>query len=68
MTLKAEVAEIEAALSEADVPLDAVLVKAGINRSTWTRWKSGTVTGARYDTWSKVKSAAADALGNRGIA
>jgi hypothetical protein len=63
MSLEREVEEIEATLSKAGVPLDVVLAKADVNRSTWTRWKNGTVKGARYDTWSKVKEAAAEAVG-----
>lgn len=58
MTLRAEVIDMEAALKRAGVSLDAVLAQAGINRSTWTRWKAGTVKGARYDTISRVKDAA----------
>lgn len=67
MSLKAEVEEIETALKGANVPLDVVLADAGVDRSTWTRWKSGVVTGARYDTWSRVKTAASEAL-NRSAA
>lgn len=63
MSLQVEVAEIEAALGQASVSLDDVLAKAGVNRSTWTRWKNGAVKGARYDTLTKVKSAAAEAMG-----
>lgn len=58
MSLKEDITAIEGALSEAGANLDRMLVAAGVNRSTWTRWKNGSVTGARYDTFARVRAAA----------
>lgn len=65
MTLAHEITDLETALREAGVALDGVLLSAGINRSTWTRWKNGSVQGARYDAISRVRSAASDAIAKR---
>ena len=62
MSLSAEIADLERSLREADVPLDGVITSAGINRSTWTRWKNGSVQGARYDTIARVREAAVAAI------
>jgi hypothetical protein len=65
MTLSAEIIEIEHSLRKAGVSLDAVLANAHIARSTWTRWKNGSVKGARYDTMSRVRASADAALKGR---
>lgn len=62
MSLSAEIADLERSLREADVPLDGVITSAGINRSTWTRWKNGSVQGARYDAIARVRAAADAAI------
>lgn len=62
MTLQTEIATLEGDLRDAGVSLDIVLSAASVDRSTWTRWKNGSVKGARYDTIVRVKAAAADAL------
>lgn len=59
MSLASEITALETDLKTDGISVDAVLVKAGVDRSTWTRWKNGSVTGARYDTMQKVRSAAA---------
>jgi hypothetical protein len=62
MNLQEDVLEIERALDKAGASLERMLAAAGVNRSTWTRWKNGSVTGARYDTISRVRSAADAAI------
>ncbi len=62
MTLSAEIADLERSLREANIPLDGVITSAGINRSTWTRWKNGSVQGARYDAIARVRAAADAAI------
>lgn len=62
MALTTEIAEMENALREAGVNLDAVLANAHVDRSTWTRWKNGSVKGARYDTMARVKDAVVGAI------
>lgn len=64
MSLQAEISDLDKALRDAGVSVDAVLQQADINRSTWTRWKSGTVTGARYDDVMRVRAIVATALAN----
>lgn len=61
-TLSIEINAIEAKLKSRGVRLDAVLRLAGVNRTTWTRWKNKTVPGARYDTLSRVNSAVEAAM------
>ncbi len=53
-----EVTEIERKLKEANVPLSVLLGAAGIDRSTWTRWRAKT-TIPRLDRWEGTKAAAA---------
>lgn len=64
MTLADETKTIEATLRDAGIGLEDVLAHAGVDRSTWTRWKNGAVKYARYDTITKVKAAADQALAN----
>lgn len=42
-------------LKEAGVPVSAVCERAGINRTTFTRWQLG--KGPRLQTWETVKQA-----------
>lgn len=62
MALKDEIAEIEATLRGAGASLERVLAEARVDRSTWTRWKNGAITGARYDNMARVREAVAAAL------
>lgn len=66
MSLQAEISDLDKALRDAGVSVDAVIQGAGINRSTWTRWKGGAVTGARYDDVIRVKAVAAAAMEKAG--
>lgn len=59
MTLSDEITSLEASLKASGRSIADVLAEAGVNRSTWTRWKNGDVRGARYDTFQRVKTAAA---------
>jgi hypothetical protein len=56
MQLLNKIVEIEGSLSEAQVPLEALFLEAGINRSTWTRWRAGK-TSPRLNTWTAAEEA-----------
>lgn len=62
MTLAIEIRTLEASLKAAGLQVDPILKIAEVDRSTWTRWKSGAVKGARYDTFARVRTAADAAL------
>jgi transcriptional regulator with XRE-family HTH domain len=62
MSLQTEIEDLDATLARMGASLDQMLAAAGVNRSTWTRWKNGSVKGARYDTMEKVRAAAAAAM------
>lgn len=61
MIVVEEIAELEQRLKSKKATLARVLEDAGINRSTWTRWRSGIVR-PRLDTWLAAKAAAEKAL------
>lgn len=54
MTISEEVVQIEQDLAEKGWSPDDLCRAAAINRSTWTRWKSGAVT-PNLATWQKVR-------------
>lgn len=62
MSLKKEITSLEKAIRTAGADLDEVLRVANVDRSTWTRWKSGAVVGARYDTIERVRQSATKAI------
>lgn len=62
MTLSAEIDDLERSLRGAGIAVEDVLSTARINRSTWTRWKNGSVQGARYDAIARVRAAADAAI------
>lgn len=62
MSLVSEIRDLEDRLRTVGASLDGVIESAGINRSTWTRWKNGSVQGARYDTIARVRAAAEAAI------
>ena len=62
MQVEDEIKSIEKRLAIRNVPLTVVLTVANINRSTWTRWKSG-VTSPRMNTWTAAQDAVAKLLG-----
>ena len=61
MDIPAEIIEIEETARKQGEGIQAVLDRAGIDRSTWTRWKAGT-TKPRLESWLAVKVALADRL------
>lgn len=50
------IAEMEQALSERGLSVEALRCEAGIARSTWQRWKAGS-TNPNFATFSKVEAA-----------
>ncbi len=62
MSLSAEIKDIEFSLRGAGADLETVLKDARVDRSTWTRWKNGSVTGARYDTMARIRESVRVAL------
>lgn len=62
MSLKDDITALETELKAAGVSIGAVLGAAGVDRSSWTRWKGGTVKGARYDKMVRVQEAARAAI------
>jgi hypothetical protein len=61
-TFETELDTLKKALAQASVSIDEVLERAGVDRSTWTRWNNGSVTSPRFDSWAKVKDASAHLL------
>lgn len=57
MAFNDEIAELEREVKEASLPIEDVLDKAGVHRSSWTRWKNGTHS-PRMDNWSMVRDTA----------
>jgi hypothetical protein len=56
MDIRSEIVEIEAKLQSRRITTRALCEAAGINASTWTRWKSGS-NGPNLGTWLRVRSA-----------
>lgn len=56
MDITAEINDIEAAARQRGESIQSVLDRAGLDRSTWTRWKSG-ATKPRLESWMAVKTA-----------
>lgn len=54
MSIAEQVSKIERDLAARGWSPDDLCRKAGINRSTWTRWKSGVVI-PNLATWQKVE-------------
>ena len=65
MDLADDIRAIESALGAQRTPLSHLLRKARIDRSTWTRWRSGK-TLPRLDRWVAVQAAVA-ALTDQGM-
>jgi len=53
MTLSAKIAQMEADLASVGVTVKALCDDAGVNQSTWTRWKAGSHA-PLMETWEKV--------------
>jgi predicted transcriptional regulator len=56
MAVSEEMAQIEASLSSAGLTVKALCATAGVNQSTWTRWKAGS-NEPNMATWAKVRDA-----------
>ena len=56
MAVESEIAEMESQLSSAGLTVKALCEDAGVNPSTWTRWKAGSHT-PNMATWQKVREA-----------
>ncbi len=56
MSIQVPIENMEKALRDAGLTSRALCDKAGINTSTWTRWKAG-LNAPNMDTWSKVTAA-----------
>lgn len=56
------IAELEKRAKVKGVPIRQVVRAAGVNVSTWTRWKSGDTT-PTFRMWEKVTSSANSILG-----
>ena len=56
MAVKSEITEMEGQLSEAGQTVKALCEAAGVNPSTWTRWKAGSHA-PNMATWQKVRDA-----------
>ena len=57
MQIASQILDIETRLKAQRITLGVVLTEAGIDRSTWTRWRSG-ATRPRLDTWMAAQAAA----------
>lgn len=56
MILSDEIAKIERGLSERGLTVKALCEAAGIDQSTWTRWKGGS-NAPMMHTWQRVCAA-----------
>ena len=55
MGVQAKIADMEAALAERGVPVARLCEDAGIETSTWWRWKNGGMP--TFRTWGKAEEA-----------
>lgn len=58
MSITDEITRFEAQVKADGLRIGDVLASAGVDRSTWTRWKAGT-TKPLLDKWRAVEAAAA---------
>lgn len=56
MAVATEIAKMEGQLSDAGQTVKALCEEAGVNQSTWTRWKAGSHA-PNMTTWQKVQEA-----------
>ena len=61
MLLQDDIADIERRLKQADLPLKRLYACAGINASTWNRWRSGAFS-PQLRVWRKVQAGVAGLL------
>ena len=67
MSVPSQIQFIEKALADAGLSVRALCAHAGINQSTWTRWKAGSTT-PNMSTWSRVEEAFERMANERGAA
>lgn len=60
-----EARSIERRLKDAGIGIAPVLAAAGLDRSTWTRWKAGTFK-PRLESWVAMQNEALRLLAGRG--
>lgn len=56
MAVSDEIAAMESELAKVGQTVKALCVAAGVNQSTWTRWKTGNHA-PNMATWQKVRDA-----------
>ncbi len=56
------ISDLERRAQAKGVPIRRLVKKAGINSSTWTRWKSGQTT-PTFGTWERLSRTADEMLG-----
>lgn len=61
MSTTEEILALEKQARSAGFRVADILRAAGVDRSTWTRWRNG-VTSPRLDNWKAVNKAVADLL------
>lgn len=61
MEMKDRITVIEKRISDLGMTVAHVCRKAGIDRSTWARWKDGSRKGANLVTWESVQKVIEDA-------
>ena len=61
MSTQKKVLLVEAKIKKNGLRLEDVLHAARVNRSTWTRWKSG-ATNPYFNTWAAVERALNDLI------
>jgi hypothetical protein len=62
MDIRAEIESMERGLAEVGSTARALCDAAGVNQSTWTRWKSG-ANAPNFGTWGRVRSAYSRLIG-----
>lgn len=67
MSVPSQIRSIEQALADAGLSVRALCARAGVNQSTWTRWKAGSNT-PNMSTWSRVQEAFESMINDRGAA
>ncbi len=64
MAFTDELSSLKQDLASADVSIADVLARAGVDRSTWTRWNNG-ASRPRFETWAAVRASAENMIAKR---
>jgi hypothetical protein len=59
MSIRDQITLIERRAEALGVEVRNILLRAGVHRATWDRWKSGS-NGPRFSTWESVLAAASE--------